>query len=174
MVFGTDKMSTIKLYSKIYIISFILIILNLFIVNAHLEGGQDKEIDGYVVDLGWDPEFPKLNEKVAISINIANATDFDIVDPTSVWVRISSERDVVFAGTLNPKLGNAALIYTFPEEGSFDINIRIFDKEELLIDTDFFLNVKGKTDYSKIIILFLLLIILVMVLKNVLFKHKKI
>jgi len=174
MVFGVGKMSTIKLYPKICLISFIFFVFNLFIVNAHLAGGIDKELDGYIIDLSFDPKEPQKNQKTVFAISLFNETTQEVIESTKVWVRISSSKDVVFAGTFKPELQNIAFSYTFPESGSFEISTKFFDNENLIVEADFDLNVKGKIDYSNIIILFLFLIIIVMILKSVLFKPKKV
>ena len=145
-----------------------------FIVSAHLEGGKDKAVNGYLIDFGYDPKNPIANEKTIIVISLFNETTQEVIEPTKVWIRISSSNDVVFAGTFKPETQNIAFSFTFPESGTFEITTRFFEDENLIVEADFDLNVKGKSDYSKIIILFLFLIILVMVVKSVLFKPKKV
>jgi len=163
-----------KLFSNLIIIFFIYLLIGAFIVYGHLDGGKDKEIDGYLIDFGYDPKNPIANEKTIIVISLFNETTQEVIEPTKVWIRISSSKDVVFAGTFKPETQNIAFSFTFPESGDFEITTRFFEDENLIVEADFDLNVKGKADYSKIIILFLFLIILVMVVKSVLFKPKKV
>jgi len=167
-------MITIKLFSKFYLPLFILLIFNLFIVNSHLEGGKDKAVNGYLIDFGYDPKNPIANEKIIIVISLFNETTNEVIEPTNVWIRISSAVDVIFAGTFKPEAQNVAFSFTFPHGDVFEITARFFEDEKLIAETDFDINVKGKTDYSIIIILFLSLMLLVIFLKSILFKPKKV
>ena len=160
----TTKINTI-------IIFFIILIIS-NIVNAHLEGGKDKEVDGFLVDLGWDPKVPQANQKTVFVVNLFNGTIDEVIEPTSVWIRISSSKDVVFAGTFKPDLGNIAFSFTFPETDVYEITTRFFDDEEIMVETDFDINVEGKTNYSNIIIFVLSLILAIFILKGILFKPK--
>lgn len=70
---------------------FILIFLSYSVTtHAHLDGGADKTIKDYLIDFGFSPEKPKAGEKVTLAFNLVNATTKEIIEPTSVWVRISS------------------------------------------------------------------------------------
>ena len=172
MVFEIGKMK--KLFSNLIIIFFIYLLIGAFIVYGHLEGGKDKAVNGYLIDFGYDPKKPIANEKTIIVISLFNETTQEVIEPTKVWIRISSSNDVVFAGTFKPETQNIAFSFTFPESGTFEITTRFFEDENLIVETDFDINVRGKADYSIIIILFLSLILLVIVLKSILFKPKKV
>ena len=152
------------------IIFFIILISG--VANAHLEGGKDKEVNGYVIDLGYDPKVPQANQKIIFVVNLFNETTDEVIEPTSVWIRISSSKDVVFAGTFKPDLGNIAFSFTFPETDAYEITTRFFDDEEIMVETDFDINVEGKTNYSNIIIFVLSLILAIFILKSILFKPK--
>ncbi|MCH8004026.1 MAG: hypothetical protein IH934_05335 [Nanoarchaeota archaeon] len=167
-------MSTINNYSKKIILILVFLIINLYNVIGHLEGGKDKAVNGYLIDFGYDPKNPIANEKTVIVISLFNETTNEVIEPTSMWIRVSSTEDVIFAGTFKPENQNVAFSFTFPHGDVFEITTRFFEDENLIVETDFDINVKGKTYYSKIIILFLSLILLVIVLKSILFKPKKV
>jgi len=134
------------------LILFIFIILiSLPITYAHLDGGTDKTVNGYIIDFGFSPEHPKTTDKVTLAFNLVNATSEEVIEPTSVWVRISSSEEVVFAGTFHPETKHIAFTYIFPEANEYEIHARFKDNDSTLVEGEFHLtvtdNVSNKTEF---------------------------
>src|SRR3990172_1607522 len=85
---------------------------------AHLAGGEDRVIDGYRVDFGYEPEDLIAGQPAALSFSL----------------RISGE-NVVFAGTLDG--GSAILTYAFPAPGDYQLTTRFFQGDTQLAETTF-------------------------------------
>jgi hypothetical protein len=156
---------------------FALFALYLNFVEGHLAGGLDKQVNGYVVDLGYEPAVMKANEKTVIALSLLNASTSDIVDFDGLWVRIFSD-EVVFAGTFKQEAGNAAFTFTFPEAGSYELTARFFDDEKMVVETDFAVEVGDDGDvnqfsYSSIIILALTILVLFLIFKRHMLKAKR-
>ena len=93
---------------------------------AHLAGGEDRVIDGYRVDFGYEPEDLIAGQPAALS--------FSLPEADALWLRISGE-NVVFAGTLDG--GSAILTYAFPAPGDYQLTTRFFQGDTQLAETTF-------------------------------------
>ncbi|MCH8067493.1 MAG: hypothetical protein IIC69_02820, partial [Nanoarchaeota archaeon] len=125
--------------SKLMLILSILIVALTPHALAHLDVGEDKTIGNYLIDFGYSPENPNTNDKVAIALTLFD-TNQEVIEPDSVWVRISSSKEVVFAGTLKPKNGNVAFTYKFPYAGNYEITSRFSDDKETIVEINFSIN----------------------------------
>jgi|TARA_B100001971_G_C18199552_1_gene543666 hypothetical protein len=144
--------------NKFLLIFLIVIVLpNSF---AHLDAGEDKLIDDYLIDFGYSPENPKAIDKVTIAFNLLDDTTKEIIVPTSVWIRISSSKEVVFAGTFHPEAEHVAFTYTFPYSDDYEITARFKDNNSILAETDF--EIKLEKEKMSKINLYLLLTSLVL------------
>ena len=93
---------------------------------AHLEAGEDKEIDGYLIDMGHDPEHISAGEPFTLMLSISNATTEEQLSPRKVWVRIMKEGEVVFAGTFAPEARSVMTVMSLPDAGPYTIDARFF------------------------------------------------
>jgi len=129
------------------LIKFFLLIVMLIsssqFAAAHLAGGDDITVDGYVVDFGYDPAEPSDADRTIIAINLLNATTNELIVPDSVWVRISNPEDITFAGTFFPESQHVSFTYKFPHGGDYDILIRFNQDNEVFLETDFTLTVEA-------------------------------
>ena len=105
---------------KLIFLFFLIIIFSPYSF-AHLDAGEEKVIDDYLIDLGYAPESPKVTDKVTLAFNLINNTTKEVIEPTSVWIRISSPKEVVFAGTFHPEAKNIAFTYTFPYADDYSL-----------------------------------------------------
>lgn len=161
-----------KLKKSLFI--FLIIIFSLYSF-AHLDVGKDKVIDGYLIDFGYTPENPKVTDKVTMAFNLLNDTTKEIIEPTSVWIRISSSKEVVFAGTFHTEAQNVVFNYVFPYADDYEITARFKDNDNTLVETDFEIKIEKKSKIklyyiAKIIII---LIIAGFIIKKFKVKHKK-
>jgi len=155
-------MKIIKNKFLLVILSLLIIVL-IPIVLAHLDVGEDKEIGDYVVDFGYSPENPKTTDNVAIALTLFD-TNQEVIEPESVWVRISSSKEVVFAGTLKPENGNVAFTYKFPYADKYDITARFNDSKETIVKTNFNIQIEGKISNLEIYFLIFTIIALIIII----------
>ena len=128
-----------KLISLMLFVLFIALIPNAL---SHLEAGEDKTADGYLLDFGYSPKEPSIDDKVIMAFSLLNNTNQEVIEPESVWIRIASSKEVVFAGTLKQESGNAAFTYKFPYADDYIITARYKDSEKAIAEADFNINVK--------------------------------
>ena len=159
---------------KFNLMLFILFIVLMPNVLSHLDAGQDKVIDNYKVDLGYSPENPKTTDNVAIALTLFD-TNQEVIEPDSVWIRISSSKEVVFAGTLKPLNGNVAFTYKFPSADNYDITARFNDDKETIVETNFSIEITETVSiyYYSFGIIVLLIIIFIIIKLRVLNKKLK-
>jgi hypothetical protein len=101
--------------------------------SAHLAGGRDVVVDGYIVDFGHEPAPPVAGEPAALAFNLVDKETMAPVEPESVWVRISTDRDILFAGVLKPEPATVTFSYAFPAAGAYEIKARFsFGREEVI------------------------------------------
>ncbi len=161
---------------KISTIIMILLAVSLVPIGfAHLDAGKDKVIDDYLIDFGYSPESPKATDRIEFAFNLINNTTKDIIEPASAWIRISSSKEVVFAGTVHSEAKHVAFAYMFPYADDYDIKVRFKTDETVIVEADFEIKV-GKAPYKyvfvgvKSLIIILLISAIVFVWKN---KHKR-
>jgi hypothetical protein len=97
---------------------------------AHLAAGQDIEVDGFLIDMGHDPEFINAGEPFTLMMTISNATTQEQLDPRKVWIRIMKEEggieQVAFAGTFSPEARSVTTVMSLPKEGIYTMDVRFF------------------------------------------------
>ena len=158
--------------TKLLKLIFIIGILNIFLVVAHLDVGVDKVVDGYLIDFGYGPENPTTEDKVSMNMVFLNESTRGSVDIDSVWLRFSNPEEVVFAGTMKPDQSIISWTYVFPKAGNYDIEARFIKDGETLSESSFNLEIKpaGKSSLGK---LNLFLIILTLALVIYIIKKEK-
>jgi hypothetical protein len=103
-----------------------LFLLSAPISLAHLATGMDKEVNGYLIDMGHDPESINAREPFTLMLTIANATTKEQLNPEKVWVRIVKGEQVVFAGTFAPEARTVSTMMSLPEGGIYTMDVRFF------------------------------------------------
>ena len=156
----------------ILIISIIVLIPN---VLPHLDAGEDKAIGEYLMDFSYSPKEPKIEDKVTMAFSLLNNTNLEVIEPESVWIRIASSKEVVFAGTLKQESGNVAFTYKFPYTDNYIITARFLDGKETIVETSFSIKIKESVPaYYYILGMVVILIIVFIAVKfNVLNKKLK-
>ncbi len=112
---------------------------------AHGEGGAEKEINGLIIDVGYDPNPLIAGKESSFSIGLANASTEMPVDVDKIWLRLSTPEQVVYAGTHLPENGFAPLSIVLPKAGEYTLSVRFYKDGEAksLASADFSLQVKG-------------------------------
>ncbi len=163
---------------KIKLISLILFVFIIALIpNAlsHLEAGEDKAIGEYLMDFSYSPKDPSIDDKVTMDFSLSNNTNQEVIETESVWIRISSSKEVVFAGTLKQESGNVAFTYKFPYADNYAIKAKYNDNENTIAEADFNLKIKESVPvYYYILGIIVILIVIFVVTKfNVLNKKLK-
>ena len=140
------------IFFRPYFLYGFLLIMILFIglsssSYAHLEAGEDKTFDGYMVDFGYSPKTPIENEKIAIALNLLNCSTNEVIEPESVWIRISNKEKVVFSGTFKPEAQHVAFIYIFHDAGDYEIKSAFKKNEAVVAEAEFLITVKNPKYY---------------------------
>lgn len=120
------------------------------VVIGHLSAGEDKTVDGYLIDFGYDPAEPQSGQKTVFAINLVNETTLEAIETDKLWIRISSTKDSVFAGNLKPDYGNAAFTFAFPSAGKYEFALKFFKDENLLAETNFEVEAKENINFNYI------------------------
>jgi hypothetical protein len=111
---------------------------------AHLAGGEDKPIDGYVVDFGYDPEQPRAHEQTLLAFHLRNAETLESADYTHVWVRVVHDGQILSAVNVVQDDAGTNYLYTFPEGGEYTLDVEFRHDEDVLAVTEFILTVIGE------------------------------
>ena len=123
-----NKMGKVRL--ERVLLTLILMALALPSSLAHLAAGVDKEVDGYAIDMGHDPEVITAGEPFTLALGISNSTTEEQLNPKKVWVRIlRNEGDkeiVVFAGTFAPEARSVSTLMSLPSPGTYTMDVRFF------------------------------------------------
>ena len=140
---------------------------------AHLEAGEDKAVGGYIVDFGYSPKNPTYDEKVIFAFNLLNASTSEVIEPESVWVRISNKEQVVFSGTFKPEAQHVAFIYKFPGAGEYVIEPAFKNNGISIAESEFSITIKQPKYYYIIYSIIIVLGIAVLILIASLVKMRK-
>jgi hypothetical protein len=164
------------LKNKLMLIMIIFIIALIPNALPHLDAGEDKVVGEYLVDFSYSPKEPSIDDKAAMAFSLLNNTNREVIEPESVWIRLSSSKEVVFAGTLKQESGNMAFTYKFPYADDYIITARYKDSEKTIVETDFNIKIKESVPvyyYVLGIIVTLILIFVVMKFNSLNKKLKK-
>lgn len=113
-------------------------------VSAHLAGGQDVSVDGYIVDLGHTPATITAGDPTTFLFTLANKSQ---VNADSVWVRIADET-TQFTGTLKTNtFGSATMTQTLPRTGSYNVKTRFKKDNDVIVEHTFTINSTTETTY---------------------------
>ena len=137
-------MSTLKLsYYTLFLIT--LLFLTSTLVFGHGFGvSYEEDVDGYFVDIGYDPEVITTESRVRLEFDITNKETQEINEYSDLWLRINQDKKTVFAGGINkPEFGAAGILYTFPEAGLYEVSVRFQDDGEKLTEVSFPLDVNS-------------------------------
>jgi len=146
---------SIKNYRKVSVLIISVILLFSIYINleAHGTGASYEETVGeYTVDIGYDPEIVESRSVTRLDFGIVEKESGRGAEFTDVWLRITKDNVVFFAGGIdNATLGGARVTYNFPEPGVYIISARYQNSGDALAELEFELAVLGeKSDGSSI------------------------
>lgn len=107
--------------------------------NSYAHGtGADliKEINGYTIDIGYEPEIIYAGETVSFDFLLKKDTLKE--EFTDVWVRITQDSKSIFAtGIHNQDFGGTTLLYEFEKEGNYTLHVRYQKDGESISEAEF-------------------------------------
>lgn len=128
-------------------------------VSAHgLGTSLEREVDGYFVDVGYDPSPLRANRAMRLDFELYDEPVADdpastkSIDYTSVWVRLEQEgRTILATGVAKAIWGPTTLLMDLPETaGPLTVHVRFERGEEVLATTAFTLGVERSPDQGGI------------------------
>lgn len=123
--------------------------------SAHLDAGDDVQVEDYTLDMGYSPSAPIAGEKVTLSFVLE---DEDVIRPDHVWLRISNEK-TLFSGKLRPDATNTTLItYVFAEPGDYELLVSFREESSELARNSFHLQIGKRTTYLPLVVALVLLV----------------
>ncbi|HIJ18955.1 TPA: hypothetical protein HA372_04695 [Candidatus Woesearchaeota archaeon] len=127
------------------IAAWVMLLLALPLSSAHLGGGIDKEANGYTIDVGYDPDPLLAQHPAYLSIGLFNATTKEAAETDKMWMRLSTDQGVVYAGMYLPENGVAPMSLIFPRGGEYTLAVRFYDGDnpEAVAAADIPLTVNG-------------------------------
>lgn len=143
-------MCTLKYTQHLVFISiFMLLVIPLAVFGHGLGASYEEVVDGYIIDIGYEPEVVTSESRVRFDFGISRDNTGEEVEYSDVWIRINEGTQTVFAtGIHRPEFGGAGLLYTFPEEGDYEISARFQNGSEQLAEVVFPIDVIGIVEDS--------------------------
>ena len=124
----------------VFVLYFLYFFVFSFFVFGHGEGGgEDKVVDGYLVDFGWNEEDLRKNEKISFVVSLADADTNESLAFTSVRAIVSDqENNVMFSTDLaQERVGRVVLTYAFPRDGVYDFRFRFQNGTRNVVEAEF-------------------------------------
>lgn len=129
------------------ILLFVFLLLPLQLSLAHGSGTSfEKEINGLLVDIGYEPEIAQAGEQVLFDFGLRSKTDDAETSFDSVWIRIEQGgRTLIASGVAQPPLGPATLLVALPSASVESLTVYTrFEKDgKALAEASFSLPVLG-------------------------------
>ncbi len=124
-------------------LAFLGLALPMRFTKAHQTGASwEKEVDGYKVDVGYDPVNFVAGQSQRLDFNAYDVKVNIPVDFSDVWVRVSQGEQTVFAsGIHKPEFGATGMMFIFPKEGNYTLSARFENSEKTFVEASFPLTV---------------------------------
>jgi len=123
---------------------FSLLISNIFVLAHGIGGsGEDKTVDNFKIDFGYNELAPLSNEPLMLTFELFDKLTNEYHEFNSVQIKvINNRKELLFRGQANPYItGRVAMIYTFPEDGLYAIDLKFIEDKKTLVETSFALQV---------------------------------
>lgn len=107
---------------------------------AHGEGASyEEEINGYFVDIGYDPATVVAGKRVRFDFNTYPVeNDTATTSFTDVWVSIEQAGELVFSGGINrPVFGATGFNLVLPNGGTYEVKARFQNNGEKVVEATF-------------------------------------
>ena len=124
-----------------YLSIFLFALLLPVMASAHLAAGEDRVVEGILVDFGYDPAVLVAGELSTFSMNLVDEERLVPLDLDDLWVRIDGPEGVVSASRLALVEGNANWQLLLSTSGDYRVTVRA-DEGEPGIDETFAVTVE--------------------------------
>lgn len=124
---------------KVKLILAIILIISLVYSN----GGNQKYIDGYLVQVASLPISPFVGEKMSALISFAN-TSSDLLKDIEGTIYINQNDRTIFAGNFTAPTGTTKFEYTFNNSGLYDmfVEFKLTNETRIYMPDHFLIEVK--------------------------------
>jgi len=127
--------------TKFFILTmFLYVIISSATAFAHgAGGGEDKTVDDYIIDFGYNKESPATDELLLMNFELLNEIADEFVEFDSAQIRISDGNDgLIFRGKINPDIpGRITLVFTFTQEDIYTLELKFLDEKKTIAETSF-------------------------------------
>ena len=111
---------------------FFFLFLSFGLAHAHLDSGEDIIDNGHIIDMGHSPKRVIVGDAVNFALNIVDESTESPLNVSSVWVRISYGKDVMFSGALDSQRGSSTFSFIFPRAGEYALDTRFMDGDDVV------------------------------------------
>lgn len=146
-----DILSLVRATKNVLLVIFVFFCILPSNVFAHGFGKSlEAQVDGYLVDIGYDPENGTALQTHVYDISLLNSETKEAVEFTDVWVRISKDKKTYLAtGISKARIGKTTLAYIYPDAGNYQMSVRFQNGKDKIVETVFDLSVVENKDQSK-------------------------
>lgn len=108
-------------------------------VAAHSASASlEQSVGSTTIDIGYRPSPIQAGEATMFVFELYNDDKTREREFARVWTRLEREQTVSLAtGIGRPPIGNTTLLYTFPEAGTYTLNVRYQDGDATVASTTF-------------------------------------
>lgn len=118
-----------------YLSIFLFALLLPVMASAHLAAGEDRVVEGILVDFGYDPAVLVAGELSTFSMNLVDEEHIVPLDLQDLWVRVDGPEGVVSASRLALVEGNANWQLLLPTSGDYRVTVRANEGEYAIDET---------------------------------------
>ncbi len=115
-------------------------------VFAHGTGQSVEKTDGdFTVDVGYDSPNakPVAGEQVRFDFRLFQGNNRDAVNFSDIWVKFAKGSAIILAGRLaRDEFIPPGILMTFPQGGDYELTVRFNQKDSVLVETTFPLQVQ--------------------------------
>jgi len=123
---------------------FIYVLLGNTSVLAHgVGGGEDKTIDNFIIDFGYNELAPLSNKPLMLTFELSDKLTNEYYEFNSAQIKvINNKNELLFRGQAYPDIpGRVTMVYAFPEDGLYTIDLSFVEDKKALVETSFTLQV---------------------------------
>lgn len=111
-----------------------------------------------------------------LALTLLNSSTQETIEPESVWVRVSSKKEIALSANFHPVAQQIAFSYIFPYSGEYEMEVKFKNNDFVIAEADFPMHI-GKNNlkvlYASSLVLPLILAALIILLYIKLKRTKK-
>ncbi len=120
----------------LFTLSLMILFAAPFFAYGHATGiSIEREVNGYLVDIGYDTDPIVEDEPVRFDFALYRADGSGSVPFTRVWVRFEKDKRTLYAtGVARPEFGATGALVTLPEAGEYTLSVRFENEEQTIVE----------------------------------------